>query len=345
MTRFLVTGGAGFIGSHFIHALLEQDPHAEVINLDLLTYAGNLENLEDLSNHSRYFFVQGDICDRQLVDGLMRDTNVVVHFAAESFVDRSIYGADNFIRTDVYGTFVLLEMARKYSVAKFIHISTDEVYGSRSAGSFSEEDPLNPTNPYAASKAGADRLAYSFYKTYGLPVIIARASNNYGPNQYPEKLIPLFITNALQDIPLPVYGDGKQIRDWLYVRDNCSAVLLLLERGKAGEVYNIGAGQEVTNLQITEMILNRLGKPVSLIQHVHDRPGHDRRYSMSSEKIRSLGWCPEFSLEEGVQQTIEWYGSHPDWWEKIRTRQAEFQEFYKKHYSTISKKSWQTRPL
>ena len=344
MTRYLITGGAGFIGSHFVHALLESDPQAEVLNLDLLTYAGNPDNLTDLEGNARYRFVQGDICDRELVDRLMAETDAVVHFAAESFVDRSIYGADTFIRTDVYGTFVLLEMARKHTIQKFIHVSTDEVYGDCPAGSFHEEAALHPTNPYAASKAGADRLAYSFFKTYDLPVTIVRASNNYGPNQYPEKLIPLFITNALQDIPLPVYGDGKQVRDWLYVQDHCAAILLLLKKGIGGEVYNISTGYEATNMQITDSILKVLGKPSSLIHHVTDRPGHDRRYSINSDKLRSLGWSPQQNLESGLEETIRWYKNNEGWWQKIRNKQAEYQEFYKKHYGTISEKSWQIRP-
>jgi dTDP-glucose 4,6-dehydratase len=344
MTRYFITGGAGFIGSHFVHAVLEKDPDATIVNLDLLTYAGNLENLADLEGNSRHRFVHGDICDRDLVDRIMAETDIVVHFAAESFVDRSIYGADTFIRTDVYGTFVLLEMARKHSIHKFIHISTDEVYGDCPSGSFEEKDALNPTNPYAASKAGADRLAYSFYKTYDLPVMITRSSNNYGPNQYPEKLIPLFITNALQNIPLPVYGDGKQVRDWLFVRDHCSAILLLLEKGNAGEVYNISTGHEVTNLEITEAVLKQLGKDHSLIRHVTDRPGHDRRYSIRSDKIRKLGWKPMQDLNSGLSKTMEWYQSNESWWRKIREKQAEYLEFYKKHYGTIAERSWQIRP-
>ena len=231
--RYLVTGGAGFIGSHFVHALLDGEPDAQVVNLDLLTYAGNPENLQDLRQDTRHRFVKGDICDRDVVDGLMAETDAVIHFAAESFVDRSIYSAESFIRTDIYGTFVLLETARKYGIRRFLHISTDEVYGSVASGSFSENDNVMPTNPYAASKAGADRLAYSFHKTYDLPVIITRSCNNYGPNQYPEKLIPLFVTNAIENEKLPVYGDGNQVRDWLYVRDHCSALLFLLKQGIA----------------------------------------------------------------------------------------------------------------
>lgn len=345
MSRYLITGGAGFIGSHFVHQILRNDRSANVVNLDLLTYAGNPDNLSDLAEEPRHTFVHGDICDRELVDRLMKDTDVVVHFAAESFVDRSIYAADTFIRTDVYGTFVLLEMARKYSIRKFIHISTDEVYGDCPTGSYVETDALNPTNPYAASKAGADRLAYSFYKTYDLPVIITRSSNNYGPNQFPEKLIPLFITNALQDLPLPVYGDGQQVRDWLFVNDHCSAILLLIQNGNPGEVYNISGGTETTNMEITRAILKHLQKDPSLIRHVTDRPGHDRRYSIDSKKLRNMGWKPAGDLESGLSQTIEWYKANDTWWRKIRDKQAEFREFYKKHYDRIGERSWQIRPL
>jgi dTDP-glucose 4,6-dehydratase len=342
--RYLITGGAGFIGSHFVHALLEKEPEAQIVNLDLLTYAGNLENIADLKDSPRHQFVHGDICDRQLVDRLMSQSDAVVHFAAESFVDRSIYNAEAFIRTDIYGTFVLLETARKYSIKKFIHISTDEVYGSCAVGAFREEDPLMPTNPYAASKAGADRLAFSFYKTYQLPVVITRSCNNYGPYQYPEKLIPLFITNALQDSRLPVYGDGKQIRDWIYVQDHCSALLLLLKRGEDGEVYNISAAELYTNLEITQKILMYLQKPASLIEHVTDRPGHDRRYSLDSSRLKGLGWNPAWSLDQGLQFTVQWYKENGDWWRRIRERQLEYKEFYDKHYSNIREGSWQIRP-
>ncbi len=343
--RYLVTGGAGFIGSHFVHALLDHDPDAKIVNLDLLTYAGNPDNLADLQDHPRHNFMKGDICDRELVDRLMAETDAVVHFAAESFVDKSIYGAEHFIRTDIYGTFVLLETARKRGISRFLHISTDEVYGSCASGRFREEDCLMPANPYAASKAGADRLAFSFFKTYDLPVIITRSCNNYGPNQYPEKLIPLFVTNAIQDQHLPVYGDGKQVRDWLHVKDHCSALLLLLQKGKPGEVYNISANQEAANLEITDTILRRLGKPKSLIQHVTDRPGHDRRYALDSSRLQALGWQPEWNLERGLDETITWYVAHENWWRKIRERQKEFQEFYTKHYGRIANESWQIRPL
>ncbi len=343
--RYLITGGAGFIGSHFVHALLEHDRDARIVNLDLLTYAGNPDNVADLQDHPRHRFVRGDICDRELVDRLMADSDAAVHFAAESFVDKSIYGAENFIRTDIYGTFVLLETARKYNLRRFVHISTDEVYGSCPAGSFREEDPLMPANPYAASKAGADRLAFSFFKTYDLPVIITRSCNNYGPNQYPEKLIPLFVTNAIQDQPLPVYGDGRQVRDWLHVRDHCSALLLLLQEGEPGEVYNISANQEATNLEITDAILRRLNKSESLVQHVTDRPGHDRRYALDSSRLRTLGWNPEWNLKRGLEETIDWYLANETWWRNIRERQKEFREFYSKHYGSIAKESWQIRPL
>lgn len=342
--KYLVTGGAGFIGSHFVHELLEKQEDAHVVNLDLLTYAGNPDNLADLKDDPRHRFVQGDICDRELVDRLMAEVDMVVHFAAESFVDKSIYNAEHFIRTDIYGTFVLLETARKHGIKRFIHISTDEVYGSVEDGSFTEDDNVMPTNPYAASKAGADRLAFSFFKTYDLPVIITRSCNNYGPNQYPEKLIPLFITNAMQDLALPVYGDGKQVRDWLFVRDHCSALLFLLQSGTPGEVYNISANQECVNLEITQTILKTLNKPSSLIKHVTDRPGHDRRYSLDSSKLRKLGWKPVWDLQRGMSHTIEWYVSHRAWWEKIRERQVEFKKFYDQHYGTISEGAWQVRP-
>ncbi len=342
--RYLITGGAGFIGSHFVRMVLDYDKTAEVTNLDLLTYAGNLENLEDLKSNPRHTFVQGDICDREKVEPLMADADVVVHFAAESFVDRSIYGAEAFIRTDIYGTFILLEAARKYNVKNFIHISTDEVYGSRESGSFTEQDSLMPTNPYSASKAGADRLAYSYFKTYGVPVIITRSCNNYGPNQYPEKLIPLFITNAIQNLNLPVYGDGNQVRDWLYVSDHCSALLFLLDRGEPGEVYNISTNQECTNIEITKQILKMLGKTKSLIQHVTDRPAHDRRYSLDSSRLQSLGWKPEWSLEAGLEDTVKWYETNEGWWKRIRERQKDFKDFYTKHYETIAEGAWQIRP-
>ncbi len=330
MRRFLVTGGAGFIGSNYIRYLLQKYDDVAVVNLDKLTYAGNLDNLREVEKHPRYRFVQGDICDAMLVDELMDETDVVVNFAAESHVDRSIGKPDDFIRTDVFGTFVLLEAARFHRVRKFIQISTDEVYGSIEQGSFKESDALMPSSPYAASKAGADRLAYSYFVTYGLPVIITRCSNNFGPYQYPEKLIPLFVTNALEDKPLPIYGDGKNVRDWIYVEDHCDAIDFILAYGKSGEAYNIGGGAERNNLEITGLILAALQKPRSLMTFVKDRLGHDRRYSLDTGKLAALGWRPKHDFTAALQFTIEWYVKNRWWWEKLKS--GEYLEFYKKNY-------------
>ncbi|MDZ7288502.1 MAG: dTDP-glucose 4,6-dehydratase [candidate division KSB1 bacterium] len=330
MRKFLVTGGAGFIGSNYIHYLLRQREEVEIINLDKLTYAGNLDNLRDIEKDPRYRFVHGDICDARLVNQLMADVEVVVNFAAESHVDRSIGAPDDFIRTDIFGAFVLLEAARQHKIRKFIQISTDEVYGSILTGSFKETDPLMPSSPYSASKAGADRLAYSYFVTYGLPVIITRGSNNFGPYQYPEKLIPLFVTNALENKPLPIYGDGKNVRDWIYVEDHCDAIDFLLEHGRDGEVYNIGGANERTNLEITEMILATLKKPKSLMTFVADRLGHDRRYSLDTSKLSTLGWKPKHDFTSALKFTVDWYVKNRWWWEKIKS--GEYLEFYKKHY-------------
>ncbi len=331
MKTFLITGGAGFIGSNFIHYLLNRYDDVRVINLDKLTYAGNLDNLRDVEKDPRYRFVKGDICDAEIVDPLVRDADVVINFAAESHVDRSIGKPDDFIRTDVYGTFVLLEASRKYGIEKFIQISTDEVYGSTLGESFKETDPLMPSSPYSASKAGADRLAYSYFVTYDLPVVITRCSNNYGPYQYPEKLIPLFITNALEDKKLPIYGDGKNVRDWIFVEDHCNAIDVVLQKGADGEVYNIGAGNEKTNLEITHFILDFLDKSRDLMTFVPDRLGHDRRYSLNCDKLRALGWQPDHSFETGMEETIRWYVENRWWWEKIKS--GEFLEYYKQHYN------------
>lgn len=328
--RLLVTGGAGFIGSNFIRYMLTKHSDVSIINLDKLTYAGNLENLRDVEKDPRYTFVRGDICDPDVVEKCVSQVDVVLNFAAESHVDRSIGKPDDFIRTDVFGTFVLLEASRKHGIQRFVQISTDEVYGSIETGYFSENDPLMPSSPYAASKAGADRLAYSYWVTYKLPVVIPRSSNNFGPYQYPEKLIPLFVTNALEDKPLPIYGDGKNIRDWLYVLDNCEAIELVMEKGKDGEVYNIGAGNEKTNLEITDKILLFLNKPSSLKKFVPDRKGHDRRYALNTEKIRALGWRPRHSFDEALRETILWYQTHESWWKRIKT--GEYLEYYKAHY-------------
>ncbi len=331
MTRYLVTGGAGFIGSNFIRFLLQRyDQAVHITNLDKLTYAGNLENLTDIDQRSNYRFIKGDICDSRLVDQIMPDIDVVVNFAAESHVDRSIGQPDDFIKTDVYGAFVLLEAARKNKIKKFIQISTDEVYGSIIDGSFKETDTLEPSSPYSASKAGADRLAFSYFVTYKLPVIITRCSNNYGPWQYPEKLIPLFVTNALEDKSLPIYGDGLNVRDWIYVLDHCAAVLFLAEHGRDGQVYNIGAGNELTNLQITDTILKTLNKPETLKSFVQDRLGHDRRYSVDTGKLHSLGWRPAFAFDQAIASTIAWYQEHRAWWTRLKT--GEYLAFYKQNY-------------
>lgn len=332
-THILVTGGAGFIGSNFIHHLAKHQPEWRITNLDKLTYAGSPANLDGMDDHPGYRFVKGDICDRAVVEPLVAEADIIVNFAAETHVDRSIHDAGRFILTDVYGTFVLLEALRHRSDARlFVQISTDEVYGTIAAGSAREEDPLAPRNPYSASKAGADRLAYSYFATYRLPVVVTRASNNYGPRQYPEKVIPLFITNSLQDEPLPLYGDGLQVRDWLHVEDHCRGLTLLMEKGRPGETYNIGGGTEITNLELTERILNLVGKPKSLIKTVADRPGHDRRYSLDTTRLRSLGWKPGVSFDEGLASTVEWYRSHQEWWKAIKSGSQEYRQFYQKHY-------------
>lgn len=330
MKRFLVTGGAGFIGSNFIHYLFETYADIIVTNLDKLTYAGNLDNLKILENQPNYRFVKGDICDSVVVENLMRECDYVINFAAESHVDRSIGSPDDFIKTDIYGTFVLLESARKHSIKKFIQISTDEVYGSIEDGSFKETDPLMPSSPYSASKAGADRLAYSYFKTYQLPVIITRCSNNFGPYQYPEKLMPLFITNAIEDKQLPIYGDGMNVRDWIFVLDHCEAINFVLHSGIDGEIYNIGGNNERNNLEITEKILNGLGKSTDLMKYVKDRPGHDRRYAVDCKKLAKLGWVPKYQFEQAMDLTINWYKENQWWWKKIKS--GEYLEFYKKHY-------------
>ena len=328
--RLLVTGGAGFIGSNFIRLMLKKNKQVQIVNLDKLTYAGNPDNLKDIEQDSRYQFIQGDICDENTVNPLVRDADIIVNFAAESHVDRSIGKPDDFIKTDIFGTFVLLEAARKHGIERFVQISTDEVYGSIDDGLFAETDPLMPSSPYSASKAGADRLVYSYYVTYQLPVVITRSSNNFGPYQYPEKLISLFITNALDDKPLPIYGDGKNVRDWLYVTDNCEAVALIMEKGRNGEVYNVGAGNEKQNLDITKKILGTLDKPDSLMTFVEDRKGHDRRYALNIEKIKNLGWKPKHTFESAMDETIAWYRDNRWWWEKLKS--GEYLEYYKNHY-------------
>lgn len=328
----LMTGGAGFIGSNFIHYLLQNYPDLRLINLDKLTYAGNLENLKDIEGNPNYDFIHGDIRDQELVSKLMNKVDGVVHLAAETHVDRSILDAGEFVLTDVHGTFVLLDAARHSNIEFFLHVSTDEVYGSLDEGFFQETDGLNPSSPYAASKAGADRLAYAYWVTYGVPVIIVRPSNNFGPYQYPEKFIPLFVTNALEDKSLPLYGKGTNVRDWLYVEDHCRALDLVIRKGKTGDVYNIGAGNEVPNIEVARKILELLGKSEDLIRYVPDRLGHDRRYALDCRKIQELGWMPQINFVEALAKTVNWYKENIDWWKKIKEKSREFKTFYKKYY-------------
>jgi dTDP-glucose 4,6-dehydratase len=332
-SKILATGAAGFIGSNWARKALERWPQARLVVLDALTYAGNRKNLEDL-DESRLEFVHGDIRDRKVVAQAMDGCDVVINFAAESMVDRSIDDPGSFVLTDTYGVFVLLEEAKRRGVRRFVQISTDEVYGEILGDPATEESPLVPRNPYAASKAGGDRLAYAYFATYGVPVVITRCSNNYGPYQYPEKLVPLFVTNAIEDKPLPVYGSGKNRRDWIHVDDHAEALCRILDApGEAvhGEVFNIGAGREWDVLEITDRILAQLGKPKSLVRHVEDRPGHDRRYALDCAKIeRVLGWRPRHGFEDGLADTISWYQERRDWWEPIKS--GEFREYYEKMY-------------
>jgi len=333
MVNVLVTGGAGFIGSNFVRYALTTHADWRVTTLDKLTYAGRRENLHDVMDNPRHTFVHGDIADAPVSGPLVEQSDLVVHFAAETHVDRSIMSAGDFIRTDVEGTFVLLEAARRAThLRRFIQISTDEVYGSVPAGASRETDELKPRNPYAASKAGADRLAYSYWATYEVPVIVTRASNNYGPYQFPEKVIPLFVTNAIEDIPVPLYGDGKNVRDWLHVDDHCRAIDLLIETGVNGEVYNIGGGNEVMNVDLTHRILDALGKPASLIKPVADRPGHDRRYCLDTTKLRGIGWAPAEPFDEGLRRTIEWYRRNDWWWRPIKEQDPAFKAYYQAQY-------------
>jgi dTDP-glucose 4,6-dehydratase len=309
--RILVTGGAGFIGSNFVRSLLSHRPGDEVVVLDKLTYAGRMENLRDVLD--RISFVKGDIKDPRDV-AKAGPCDAIINFAAETHVDRSITDPGVFVRTDVLGTHILLEHARKEGVDRYIQVSTDEVYGSRATGSFRETDPLEPSSPYSASKAGADHLALAYFRTYGLPVSITRSSNNYGPYQYPEKLIPVLILRALRGEPLPIYGTGEQVRDWVFVEDNCDALRLVLAKGEPGQVYNIAAGEERRNIDIARLVLSLLGKPESLITHVADRPGHDFRYSVDTAKIRQLGWRPAHGFADGMKETVDWYVRNEAWW-------------------------------
>jgi dTDP-glucose 4,6-dehydratase len=331
----LITGGAGFIGSHFVLRMINRDKR--VVVLDKLTYAGNLENLKDITENSKrsrqFIFYKGDVCNQELVEHILsvEEIDTIVNFAAETHVDRSILSAGTFIDTDMKGVFILLEASRRYKVKKFIQISTDEVYGTAYKGTFRETDALNPSNPYSASKAGGDRLAYSYWVTYGLPVIITRASNNYGPYQHPEKFIPLFITNALEDKKLPLYGDGKQVRDWIHVEDHCAGIDFLMTHGIDGEVYNIGGGNERCNIDTANLILEELKKPKTLLEHVKDREGHDRRYALDCTKLASAGFKPQITFEKGLRDTIQWYKDNQVWWKKIKDK--EFMEYYHKQYN------------
>ncbi|HTH02621.1 MAG TPA: dTDP-glucose 4,6-dehydratase [Vicinamibacterales bacterium] len=333
MRNVLVTGGAGFIGSNFVRHAIATHSDWQVTTLDKLTYAGRLENLQDLIDHPRHTFVKGDIADATVAAPLVAASEIVVHFAAETHVDRSLMSAGEFITTDVFGTFVLLEAARTAPrLQRFVQISTDEVYGSVAQGASRETDELRPRNPYSASKAAADRLAYSYWATYNVPVVITRASNNYGPYHFPEKVIPLFITNAIDNIPVPLYGDGLQERDWLHVTDHCRAVDLLITRGTSGEVYNDGGGNHVQNIDLTKRILALTGRPDALIQPVADRVGHDRRYSLDTSKLMGLGWRPEVTFDTGLEETVAWYRANEWWWRPIKENDPAFRAYYDAQY-------------
>ncbi len=331
-TTVLVTGGAGFIGSNFVRFLRTHRPEYRVVVLDKLTYAGRRENLADIPEGEHFRFVRGDIADQPLVDALFAEErpDFVVNFAAETHVDRSILEAGEFIRTDIWGTWVLLEVVRHRGTGRFLQVSTDEVYGQVLEGSATEADRLAPRSPYAASKAGADLMALAYHETFGLPVLITRGSNTFGPYQYPEKFIPLFVTNAIDDEPLPLYGDGRQVRDWIYVLDHCAAIDLVLHEGQVGQVYNVGAGNERQNIEVARLILRLLGKPESLIRPVADRPAHDRRYSLDTSRVRALGWAPRYPFEEALAETVRWYQANEAWWRPIK--QGEFAEFYRRNY-------------
>jgi dTDP-glucose 4,6-dehydratase len=328
--RLLVTGGAGFIGSNFIRHVLRAHPDDSVVNLDKLTYAGNLQNLVDVARDPRYRFVHGDICDAKLVRDVMRGVDAVVNLAAETHVDRSLMEPDAFLRTDVFGVVTLLEAVRELQIPRLLHVSTDEVYGSVAQGSSCETDPLRPSNPYAAAKAGGDLLVGAYWQTHRVPVVITRSSNNFGPYQYPEKVVPLFITNALDGAPVPLYGDGGNVRDWLYVQDNCEALDLVLRRGADGEVYNVGGGSEVANIDLTRRILRLTGRPETLIRPVADRPGHDRRYSVDAGKVRRLGWVPRQRFDEALAETVRWYREHEAWWRPLKS--GAFEAYYRQQY-------------
>ena len=332
MKRVLVTGGAGFIGSNFVRAMLAKHPDWRITVLDLLTYAGHLENLEDVKDEPRFAFVRGDIRRADDVDEPVREADIIVNFAAESHVDRSIAEPEAFITTDVLGVYTLMEAAKKHGVERFVQISTDEVYGDVAEGSSKETDPVSPNSPYSASKTGGELLARAYFRTYGIPVIITRGSNTYGPYQQPEKLLPLFVTNAIDGKPLPVYGDGGQVRDWLHVLDHCSGIETVIEKGIPGEVYNIGGGNERTNIEVTRLILQVTGRDESLINYVADRPGHDRRYSVDSAKLKGLGWAPVHDFDTAMPETVRWYMEREDWWRPIKEG-TDYRRFSDKWYA------------
>lgn len=316
--NILITGGLGFIGSNFIRYIIEKYHDYKIFSLDKMTYAGNLDNLKDIEDRKNYNFIKGDICDQEIVCRLMNKMDYVIHFAAESHVDRSIENGSDFVKTNVLGTFILLDNALRYNIKRFIHISTDEVYGSIIKGSFKETDVLTPSSPYSSTKASSDLLVQSYYITHKLPIIITRCANNFGPYQFPEKLIPLFITNLLEDKKVPLYGTGKNIRDWIYVLDHCKAIDFILHNSDVGEIYNIGCGNERTNIEITKTILDKLDKDESMIKYVKDRPGHDLRYSIDSSKLLRLGWKPEYSFDEAIENTVKWYIENKWWWRKLK---------------------------
>ena len=332
MQNILIAGGAGFIGSNFVRYILNKYPDYKVVVYDKLTYAGNLDNLRDVADDPRYTFVRGDICDAEKVDEVMREHEIdaLVNLAAETHVDRSLMEAGSFIQTDVFGTYILLEAARKYQVERYHQVSTDEVYGQILEGSSLETDPLLTRSPYAASKAGGDLMCHAYFVSFDVPATITRGSNNIGPYQYPEKVIPLFVTNAIDDLPLPLYGDGRQMRDYQYVSDHCEGIDVVLHKGQLGEVYNLGTEVETFNIVMARMILKLLGKPESLIQHVRDRPGHDRRYSINCDKIKALGWRSHHTFEQSLEKTVQWYVDNEWWWRKIKS--GEYAEYYRQQY-------------
>ena len=329
--RILVTGGAGFIGSNFIRYLLSKNMSCEIVNLDKLSYAGNLANLRDIEKDDNYTFIKGDICDHRTVERAMKGCDYVVNFAAESHVDRSIHGADEFIMSNVLGTNVLLEKARMSGISKFIQISTDEVYGSIKEGSFDEESVFAPNSPYSASKAAAEHMCRAYFVTFGLPVVITRSSNNFGPYQYPEKFVALSITNLIEGKKIPLYGDGKNVRDWLYVEDNCDGIYFVLSKGVAGEVYNIAGGYEMMNIDMVHDILRAMGEDKSMVEYVKDRLGHDRRYSLDDSKLRDMGWKPGHTFKEALDKTVKWYEDNRDWWMKIKHKDT-YKKYYTKQY-------------